>query len=253
MENTTTIHYHVICDNDEHLLHYAIEYWKLYANHVFVYLLETSTDGSEEILNKYPDFISVLKINSKTYNKKIDQTIINSGWKASKGKCDYCFIGYVNDILYFSKFDSEVNLMKSFNMSIYIPKKIELLENYLNENDNKYIHNKVNRGYLNLVPNNPSFFINPNKIDDLNYSYLTQNINPVGDIKYFGGHKSIIFDITYICFNKYLDNIKNKRLYLDDNFKSLKLNYDYEQSDENLEKKYHNKLNNTNLLNIFIK
>ena len=59
------VHLHTIVHNEIERLPFAINYWKLCATHVFVYLMKSTNDGSKEYLEQYSDFITIQEIDDK--------------------------------------------------------------------------------------------------------------------------------------------------------------------------------------------
>lgn len=246
------IHYHLICENNENILKYAIPYWKLYASHVFIYLFKTENDNSEKILEKYKDFITVFTINYdvEKYDGTIEQKLINYSYKGSKGKCDFCFVGKVTDILYFKNIENTLNLMHNNKCTIYIPNKFEILSvpSYMKS---EYIHENTFDVFFNEL-SNMSFFINPNEISELNYDYISGNIDPIGNIKFFRGYKSCILDVKYMLFNDYLKFIQEKATKMTPKQKKQNSNTDYNKTAEELNNIYEQKQNNLQIFNLIL-
>lgn len=245
------VHYHLICENNENILEYVIPYWKLYASHVFIYLFETN-DNTEKILNNYKDFITIFKIkyDKEKFDGSIEEKLINNSFKGSKGKCDFCFIGKVSDILYFKNVENTLDLMYNNKCTIYIPNKYEILDipGYMKS---KYIHESIFNVYVNDI-SNVSVFLNPNEISELNYDYISGNIDPIGNIKFFRGYKSCILDIKYMIFDKYLEFINQKISTMTPKQKKQKSNNDFNKTPENLLNIYNQKKNNLQMFNLIL-
>lgn len=246
------VHYHLICENNENILEYAIPYWKLYASHVFIYLFKTKNDNSEKILEKYKDFITIFNVNYdvEKYDGTIEQKLINNSFKASKGRCDFCFIGKVTDILYFKNVENTLDLMHNNKCTIYIPNKYEILD-ISGHMKSEYIHESIFNVYFNDIAN-MSVFLNPNEITELNYDYITGNIDPVGNIKFYRGYKSCILDVKYMLFDDYLIFTQKKVSKMTSKQKKQKANSDYNKTTEELTNIYKQKQNNLQIFNLLL-
>lgn len=81
---------HVICWNEEKILPFAIQYWKRYARHVYVYD-NGSDDKTLEILAQYPDWITVKRFGTGGIDNHEYLEVKDNCWKGSDADWVECW------------------------------------------------------------------------------------------------------------------------------------------------------------------
>ena len=164
------IHLHTICYNERDLMEIAIKYWQSSVDHVFVYLMNSSNDGSKEFLSKYRNYISVINIkDDNEFNDARNIYIKNNCWKASRGKADFVIVTDFDEFIYAKDIFKELEYMKKNGMTIVAPEVYHLMskDNIINElNNEKYLHEQVTTGFY-----EPKFgkycIFDPNAIEEI--------------------------------------------------------------------------------------
>lgn len=212
---------YTICYNEIKILPYVINYWKKFANHVYVYD-NYSNDGSFEYLSQFPNFITVIQYESNNEaNDNIYLEIKNNVWKKSRGVADYVVVCDMDEIIYAKNIKQQFRLLKQNNITICSPYYYELIDkNYIDYNDitdfddNYLIHKHIKGGVHN--PNSKQIIFDPNKIIEINYSIGGHENKAIGEINQSINNESIfLFHLKYFgidnLFNK--NKVYQKRIY----------------------------------------
>ena len=94
-----TVHVHTFCWNEMEILPFAVQYWKRFADKVFVYD-NGSDDGSVEYLSKF-DFIEVQHYDTRNeLNDYVLRDMKNSVWKKSREEADFAVVCDLDECLY---------------------------------------------------------------------------------------------------------------------------------------------------------
>ena len=207
------VHIHTLCHNERALIPTVMKYWHFIASHVFVYLMKSSDDGSRELLNQYPDFITIIEIDDEDgFNDGRNMEIKNQVWKNSRGKADFVIVTDFDECVWSFDFQKELEYMALNNMTIATPRYWHLIQQedvdleQINES-NKFLHEEI-RGCLINEPKTVLF--NPNKISDINYCPGAHRCSPQGDVKWYDGENIHTFHCKYLGFNSFIE--KEQRL-----------------------------------------
>ena len=204
------IHLHTICYNERDLMEIAIKYWQSSVDHVFVYLMNSSNDGSKEFLSKYRNYISVINIkDDNEFNDARNIYIKNNCWKASRGKADFVIVTDFDEFIYAKDIFKELEYMKKNGMTIVAPEVYHLMskDNIIGElNTEKYLHEQVTAGFY-----EPKFgkycIFDPNAIEEINYLPGAHQCNPIGKVKYYDRHKIFLFHAKYLGEERFVNRL----------------------------------------------
>ena len=212
--NNITVHIHTLCHNEIERAPYAIKYWELCANHVFVYLMTSTNDGTREFLMKYPDFITIIDIvDDDGFNDDRNKILKNEVWKKSRGKADFVIVTDFDEFIYSPSFYEELSYMKENNQTIVAPEVYHLVtyKNILNKETPKDIllHEIVKNGR----PDNDfgkHCIFNPNEVLEINYTPGAHCCEPIGNIRYYDREKIYLLHAKYLGIEWFI----NKQIYL---------------------------------------
>lgn len=220
------VHLHTICHNEIELIPFAIKYWREFIDHVYVYLMSSSNDGSREYLQKFPDYITIIDIednNNKSNQRNID--IKNNKWKISKGIADFVIVTDFDEFVYSPIIKNELLYMKENGLTIAKPITYHLIskENIsnLNLNDDIFLHEQIKLAYDNAAHKElckadfgKYILFNPNEINDINYSVGAHKINPKGNVKYYDDSCIFLIHAKSLGLERLINNykIQNSRL-----------------------------------------
>lgn len=250
------IHIHTICHNDRDIMPYIIKYWRLYGDHVYVYLMSSSNDGSREYLQQFPDFISIIEIedNNNKCNLR-NQIIKNERWKESRNIADFVIVTDFDEVIYAKNLKQKLAYMKKNNMTIVKPEIYELItaNNVLDENvldENKLIHEQITSAFY-----YPKFgkhcLFNPNLINEINYKPGSHVCKPIGKVKYYDNKNIYLIHIKYLGLNRFINNCNYQKNRLSEENKKKKLSKQYYKSIKELSEDFDFKLKRSvNILNI---
>lgn len=241
------VHLHTVCYNEIDLIPVAIKYWKLCCDHVFVYVMESTDDGSLEELCKYQDFITVFKIKD---NNEINDGIIiyikNNCWKASRGKADFVIVTDFDEFIYSNYWKSELEYMKNNGMTIVAPRVYHLVSE--NEVLSKYNNEKLLHKYVKYGTPDDLFgkhcIFNPNEIEEINYLPGAHRCYPKGNVKYYDGTKIFLLHAKYLGRQWFLDRMNRSGKRLSELNRKQKWGLEYLYSEEEKNKLFDDKLNN---------
>ena len=175
------------CYNEIDFCKFAIDYWKLFANHVYIFD-DNSTDGCLDEFNKYKDWITVINKNHLTNNEINDYVLIdikNQFWKTIKNCYDYVVICDLDECLYCQDWNNTLTLLNQYNINAIIPETHNLISLNLPEyEENKLIHNII-KDEENLEPKTRQHYYKKtmifkcNNIYEINYAPGAHRCSPL--------------------------------------------------------------------------
>lgn len=201
------VHLHTIVHNEIERLPFAINYWKLCATHVFVYLMKSTNDGSKEYLEQYSDFITIQEIDDNDgFNDKRNQQIKNDVWKLSRGISDFVIITDFDEFVYSPTFFDELKYMKENGFTIVAPEIYNLVtyDDIVEEGiKEQLLHQQIKYGTYDMAFGKHCIF-NPNEITEINYSPGAHFCHPTGKVKYYDRKNIYLFHAKYLGLNFFL-------------------------------------------------
>ena len=100
MNKKQTIAYYTLCLNEIKIVDWAIDYWKLFADHVYVFD-NGSTDGTLEKLQQYPDWITIIHYETKgTDNEEMVRKKMEAFNHAKENGYDWAIISDFDEFMY---------------------------------------------------------------------------------------------------------------------------------------------------------
>lgn len=223
------VDWYTLCYNEEFIIPWVIQYWEKIRKdgidlHIYVWD-NYSTDSSVEMLSKY-DWITINYFKTDGQNDPIQAQIKNTVWKNSKGKADFVCVSDFDEILWSNNLKSELQYMKDndYNVlgTLWYAFCGDEMPVYA---EDKYLHQLVKKGYKQYINHMEQFkdlgkfmIIDPNKIEDMNWSVGNHICNPKPEIRLYISSEIVAFHI-----NKGLseDFFVNKRKTMGKNLSSL--------------------------------
>jgi hypothetical protein len=175
---------YTFCYNEMVILPFLVDYWKKYADHVYIYD-NGSTDGSIEFLEKF-DWITV-----RTYeteggkdNSKMKE-IRNEFWKDSRGKADLVVVCDTDEVLCGKNLRESLQKMLDEECTICKP----IWYTFVSETKPVYETGKLlHENYpLAMLDKGKVLILDPNKITESGYGIGAHTCSPKGDVKYYEG------------------------------------------------------------------
>ena len=243
-----TIAYYTICLNEIAIYNWAIDYWKLFADHVYVYD-NGSTDGILEKFAEHPDWITVIHYETEgTDNKKMSEIKTNCFYHAKEHGYDWAFIGDFDEFLYSTDWEFSLNYAVENNIGVIENKNYQLMSlEFPKYNPEILLHKDPEvRGFRDTGPGGKICCLNTHLIDSINYGIGCHTLNYTGigikralDNVYMFHAKQIGQDYS-INRNIYLGKILGK------NDLSHRFGSHYLQSQENMKSGFFDNWNKTN-------
>lgn len=173
---------HVICWNEEKILPFAIQYWKRYARHVYVYD-NGSDDKTLEILAQYPDWITVKRFGTGGIDNHEYLEVKNNCWKGSDA--DWVVISDMDECLYSKDLFDEIEKLEKRGVNIIAPQWVECWGwKFPEYNEEKLGHELVEKPMKSMsVWHHKCVLLKPSEVKEINYSVGAHLCRPKGKTK----------------------------------------------------------------------
>ena len=213
-----TVNVYTFCWNEMEILPFVVDYWKKYADHVYVYD-NGSTDGSIDFLKQY-DWITVRNFYTPGKNNTVMKDMKNSIWKESKGVADWVVVCDLDELLVAKDIRKSLQRVHDEGYTIIYPNWYT----FVADKKPVYEEGKMLHENYPFAQHGPGKVIafDPNKIDDINFSVGSHQWKPTGTVKYYGQDQSGDIYTLHICNNlgveykiKKYEIAKNRRSYHD--------------------------------------
>jgi glycosyltransferase involved in cell wall biosynthesis len=99
MPEDLIIHVYAVCWNEEKILPYFLRHYSSFAERIVVYD-NNSTDGSQEIVRKWPKAELRTFDTGDTFDDVVITEIMNKGYKESRGKADFVVVVATDELLW---------------------------------------------------------------------------------------------------------------------------------------------------------
>lgn len=187
---------HTICYNEIKIAPFAIEYWKLFADHVYVYD-SGSTDGCLELFAQYPDWITVVHYDTDGFQDDVNEHIKSTCWMNSTA--DICVVTEFDEFIYCKDWDAEIDFLNANNVALCGEQIYNMVFDVFPEYSPGVLIHKINGAKGKFDPGfGKTCIINPHKCEVLQYTPGGHNV--CGRIN---GYRAISNNI-YLFHNKYL-------------------------------------------------
>lgn len=232
---------YTLCWNEMAILPFAIEAWKRFARHVYVFD-NGSTDGSIEFLEKY-DWITVEHFGKDTEkSNKQNSNIKNTKWKGSDA--DYVVVCDLDECLIGKDVKKTLEDCKKRGATIV---EVEWYDFINPENEiPQYQEGKTLYEVSPYVRRNnkaKTLVFDPKKITDINYSVGAHYCSPKGVVKKFKPKGLFVHHVNNcLCLDYKLKRyeIQNARLSAED--KRRRWGIHYGRSKKEISRNYNNSL-----------
>lgn len=196
-----TIHVYTFCWNEMEILPFVVDYWKKYADHVYVYD-NGSTDGSIEFLEKF-DWITVRHFETPGKNNTVMKDMKNSVWKESKGVADWVVVCDLDEFFVAKDIRKSLQRVHDEGYTIIYPNWYT----FVTKDKPVYEEGKMLHDNYPLAQHGPGKVIafEPNKIDEINFTVGSHQWNPKGVVKYYGQDQKGDIYTLHICNNLGVD------------------------------------------------
>ena len=171
-----------LCWNEMAILPFAVQYWKLYANHVTVYD-NGSDDGSAEYLASLP-FVTLKHFETGNQkNNTVQMQLKNEMWKEARGRADLVVVCDMDEMLVPPP--SSLIRMKEAGGTICKPLWYDLHSELAPVFNDVFLDTM--RPYAVYNPGSKAVIFDPNEIDEINYNAGAHHCEPKGNVKWYGG------------------------------------------------------------------
>ena len=174
------INVYTFCYNEEVVIPFAIDYWKRFANHVYVFD-NMSTDHSRFLLSQY-DFITIYDRHTEnSINNYTMRDLKNSCWKHDDA--DFVVVCDMDEFLYSPDIMREFETMKQNNYTVCKPRYYyNTICETIPIHGNGLYHTQCDGGTT-VLPK--TLIIDPKQITDINYSIGSHCAYPKGNVSYY--------------------------------------------------------------------
>ena len=198
-----TVHVHTFCWNEIEILPFVVQYWKRFADKVFVYD-NGSDDGSVEYLKKF-DFVEVQHYDTgNMLNDYVLRDMKNKVWKKSKGEADFAVVCDLDECLYAR--DIKQQLAKHEVDAAIVPKFCNLISFKMPKFDEgKLMHQFASNYYIDYWKDfgepwpgakQKMLVLNLKNIEDTNYSVGCYISKPVTKT-----YTKVVYDYDMYCMH----------------------------------------------------
>lgn len=241
---------YTICYNEMDILPFCVDYWKRFANHVYVFD-NGSTDGSIEFLMQF-DWITVQHFESQGMDDAVQAYVKNNVWKQSKGKVDWVVVCDTDELIYSNHLEEELKFMSENGYTAMGNRWYSFFGDHKPEyQEGKLLHELVVKGAPQSINYDDSsigkiMLFNPNVIEDMRYEVGCHKCNPIGDYKLYKSKKVYTFHIDkgfgidYKC-----EAFKKRAERLSERNKRFGWGFHYNFPKEELERAYNEGINNS--------
>jgi hypothetical protein len=188
-----------ICWNEMKVLPFAIDYWKRFARHVYVYD-NGSDDGTIELLGQY-DWITVRHFDSDGINEQTYLKVKNHCWKGSDA--DYVVVCDIDECIYSTNLDKKLKALKEEEYTVIVPKWGDIWgERFKRYKKGTLCHELYGGVYF--TDNefvHKALIFDPKEVKEMNYMPGCHNSRPEGEIKKYEAKKE---DDLYVVHLKRL-------------------------------------------------
>lgn len=229
-----------LCYNEMDILPFVIDYWKLFARHVYVFD-NGSDDGSVEYLKKF-NWISVMPFYSDGFNDGRHVDIKNNMWKISDA--DFVVVCDMDECLYHENIMDVLQYMKHNGQSISCTAQLSTISNDFHEypGNGKLYHqldgvrfgNNINLGDKCII-------FNPRMIQQICYEPGAHKCHPIGIVNFYDKQNSdplMHIHIKDLSINKMMERIKMYANRLSEDNKRFRWGYQYTWDDKTLLKNF---------------
>lgn len=196
-----TVHVYTFCWNEMEILPFVVDYWKKYADHVYVYD-NGSTDGSIDFLKQY-DWITVRHFETPGKNNTVMKDMKNKIWKESRGIADWVVVCDLDELFVAKDIRKSLQRVHDDGYSIIYPNWYT----FVSETKPVYEEGKMLHDNYPLAQHGPGKVIafDPNKIEEINFTVGSHQWNPKGVVKYYGQDQTGDIYTLHICNNLGVD------------------------------------------------
>lgn len=190
---------YTICYNEMDILPFCVDYWKRFANHVYVFD-NGSTDGSVEYLQQF-DWITVLHYDSDGCDDSILLYIKNNAWKQSRGKADWVVVCDCDEIIYSNHLEDELKFMQENGYTAMGNVWYSFFGDHKPEyQEGKLLHELVVKGAPQSINYDDAsigkiILFNPNQILEMNYVPGCHDNKSTGNYKLYKSAKVYTFHV----------------------------------------------------------
>lgn len=204
------------CCNEMPILPWAVDYWKRYANHVYVFD-DGSTDGSKAYLKQF-DFITVIEYETLTKNKLNDIILIwlkNNMFKLVDS--DFVIVCDMDECIYFNDIDHTLDELRNSDAKAIRPiwcnmiteEFPEYIEGRLFHEDNEWCTTyEQNHQYQFKLMESKVIIFDKTKVNEIKYfpgAHVCNGVDPVFVKKDLSVY---CFHLRYLSLNYVLERKK---------------------------------------------
>ena len=236
------------CYNEKVLLHFAIDYWRKFADKVTI-VDNLSDDGSVEFLNEYPDYIRVLPNDTQgKINNDILRNIKNNIWKTSTA--DFCVVCDLDEFLVAKDIKSEFEKMIEGNYTVCTPRCFTMMSESTPQYNGQLLHEIRPFAYESA---SKTIILRPKYIKEMNYSIGAHDAHPEGYVKYYKGDIYLFHAANNLSLEYKINRYRMLNDRRRDEEKKRFLSMNYGMSEEEIKRNWENNLkkiiNFKNILN----
>lgn len=233
---------YVLCYNEMKLAPLMMQYWKLYANHVYI-CDNGSTDGCLEYFAQFPEFITVYHFDFDGMDDEIHMYIKNNIWKQSRNKgIDFVMVCDFDECLFCNNIIEKLNYLKENDYTIIKPVGLGLIcEEFPIYNKNILAHNSIKTCNYDFYFNKMILF-NPDKIQEINYGVGAHKACPSGKVKLYDTPNIFLLHFDQLGLNYVFEKRENRKNRLSEKNKEHGWGMHYLYSKEQIEEEFRKNL-----------
>jgi hypothetical protein len=225
------VHAYFLCYNEEYILPHLLKYYSEFCEKIYI-LDNKSTDNSVGIIKSFLNAEIISWDSNEEVRDDLYLNLKNNTWKQSRGKCDFVIVGDADEFLYNDNMVDFLKRVKNDGFTLFKPEGYHMIgdeELILSSDDN--IFEKVKEGIIGSS-NDKLMLFNPNKIQEINYTFGCHQANPVGDVILYSFNDLKMLHYKYLGLKDFIPKqiLRGERLSEFNKTRGLGMYYLYDEN-----------------------